>query len=188
VTWLNAALGSPTPAGSFTENGGTYTVRGAGTDIQGTADQGHFAYRTVTGNVTIIARMNSLSAVSGQTFTKGGLMMRASTAAGAQNAFMLATPTSSNGFRFQYRATTGGSTAQLRPSPTGTSAIPTYFRLVRSGNNFTASTSANGTSWSVIGTVTVAMPTSFQVGFAVTSHANGTLTTGVFDNVIVSTP
>jgi hypothetical protein len=188
VTWQHGALGAPTPAGSFTDGGSSFTVRGAGTDIQGTADQGHFAYRTVTGNTTIIARMASLSAVSGQTFTKGGLMMRNGTATGAQNAFMLATTTSSNGFRFQYRPTTGGSTSQLRPSPTGSSAIPTWFRLVRSGNNFTASTSANGTTWSVIGTATIAMPASFQVGFAVTSHVNGTLTTGVFDNVSITTP
>jgi glucose/arabinose dehydrogenase len=184
--WLNADIGGSTPAGSLAINGGSYTVQGGGADIQGVADQFHFAYRTVTGNATIIARMSSLALVSGQTFTKGGIMMRDGTAAGAINVFMLATTTATNGFRSQYRPTTGGATAQFRV--TGSSAIPTWFRLVRSGNSFTSSTSTNGTTWTTVDTQTIAMPTTFQVGLAVTSHSTAALTTGLFDSVSVTTP
>ena len=184
--WLNADIGGSTPAGSLVINGGNYTVQGGGADVQGVADQFHFAYKTVTGNATIIARMSSLSLVSGQTFTKGGIMMRAGTAAGAMNVFMLATTTASNGFRSQYRLTTGGATAQFRVL--GSSAIPTWFRLVRSGNSITTSTSTNGTSWTTVDTQTLAMPATFQVGLAVTSHSTAALTTALFDSVTVTTP
>ena len=41
-------------------------------------------------------------------------MMRAGTAANAQYAYILATTTNTNGFRYQYRLTTGGG---RRPDP-----------------------------------------------------------------------
>jgi hypothetical protein len=59
---------------------------------------------------------------------------------------------------------------------------------VRSGNLFTASTSLDGSGWTTVGSQTLSMPTTFQIGFAVTSHLQGTSTTAVFDSVSITTP
>ena len=45
------------PGGPSTINGGTFTVKGAGADIAGTADAFHFLYQTMTGNGSITARI-----------------------------------------------------------------------------------------------------------------------------------
>jgi hypothetical protein len=55
--------------------------------------------------------------------------------------------------------------------------------LQRAGNTFTASVSTNGTSWTIVGTQSIAMAASIQVGLAVTSHADGALATAGFTNV-----
>ncbi|MHC4433463.1 MAG: LamG domain-containing protein, partial [Planctomycetota bacterium] len=53
--------GYPPSVGGFAEGpGGTFTVTAAGTDISGAADEFHFAFRTLTGPGTIIARVDSL--------------------------------------------------------------------------------------------------------------------------------
>ena len=72
-TWFEVNVNGATPTGSYTVNGATHTVVGGGADVGGTAttDQFKFVYRDVTGNATIIAKLNSLAPVSGQTFVKG---------------------------------------------------------------------------------------------------------------------
>jgi hypothetical protein len=85
---------------------------------------------------------------------------------------------------FQSRNATGGTT--VNTNITGQTA-PKWVRIVRSGNNFTASYSSNGTSWTQIGTpVTMTMGSSVKAGLAVTSHAQGTLCTAVMSNVSVT--
>ena len=48
--WLATDIGSPALGGSATYASGTFTITGAGADIGGTADQLHFAYRTLKGD------------------------------------------------------------------------------------------------------------------------------------------
>src|SRR3712207_4595055 len=50
--WHSRDIGSVGLAGSANESGGTFTVKGAGADIWGTADGFHYAYRMVTGDAT----------------------------------------------------------------------------------------------------------------------------------------
>jgi hypothetical protein len=59
-------------------------------------------------------------------------------------------------------------------------------RVVRSGNMFTAYNSTDGSSWTSMGSVTIAMGTNVYIGLAVTSHNNGTLCTATFDNLEVT--
>jgi hypothetical protein len=58
-------------------------------------------------------------------------------------------------------------------------------RMVRSGSTFTAYSSTDGAAWTTVGSVSISMASSVTVGLAVTSHADGTLATAVFDNVSV---
>lgn len=60
-------------------------------------------------------------------------------------------------------------------------------KLERAGNTFTASQSADGSNWTVIGSITIDMASSVYIGLAVTSHNNSVLTTAILDNVVVNT-
>src|SRR5262245_55070198 len=105
-------------------------------------------------------------------------MIRASTAAGSQHAFTAVTP--GNGLNFQRRSTTNGVSDN---TVGGAGAAPYWVRLQRVGNTFTSSASTNGATWTTIGSVTISMGTSVQVGLAVTSHADGTIATATFTDV-----
>ncbi|MEO7099397.1 MAG: hypothetical protein ABI162_08550 [Luteolibacter sp.] len=54
------------------------------------------------------------------------------------------------------------------------------------GNVFTAYYSANGTTWTTVGSVTITMGSSVYIGLPVCSHINGTLCTSTLDNVTVT--
>jgi hypothetical protein len=170
-------IGSPSPAGSASESGGTYTVAGGGADIEGSSDQFRYVYKSLTGDCTIIARVATQQ--NTHAWAKAGVMIRDGLAANAINASVFVTP--SNGVTFQRRISVGGGTSAIVSS--GGSA-PYWVKLVRAGNSFSAFKSANGTSWTQIGaTQTIAMGSTVQVGLAVTSHSNGTLSTATFTNV-----
>ena len=177
-------IGAVGATGSYTAAAGTHTLEGAGADIWAGTDAFRFAHQPLSGDGTIIARVVSLENTNG--FAKAGVMMRESTGATARNVFALVTPTIANGFRFQSRATTGGTTDR---SFSGSGTAPHWLRLVRAGNTFTASHSTDGSSWVAIGpAVTVTMGSTVLVGLAVTSHAAGNLATAVFDSVSITTP
>jgi hypothetical protein len=59
--------------------------------------------------------------------------------------------------------------------------LPVYLRIVRKGNDFTASYSEDGKEWKNIGMqMTVPMKQSALAGMAVTSHADGVPCTAIF--------
>jgi len=53
--------GYPASTGNFVEVPvGTYTMTGSGTDITGSTDEFHFAYKMLTGAGSIVARVDSI--------------------------------------------------------------------------------------------------------------------------------
>jgi regulation of enolase protein 1 (concanavalin A-like superfamily) len=90
--------------------------------------------------------------------------------------------TAANGVEFLRRYTTGGATTQSLVS----GVAPYWVKLVRNGDSFAAYTSANGTSWTLLGVDTVAMGTTVYAGLVVCSHDNTQLNTATFDNLNVS--
>jgi GH18 family chitinase len=188
TAWASQDVGAVGAAGSFSKAGGTFTVNGAGSDTYGTADEFRYAYQSLTGDGTIVAHVASIANV-GSTWSKAGVMMRDGTGAGAANVFMLASPTTTNNYRLQVRSTSGGSTTSTAAGTgCGTGAAPVWVKIVRSANSFTASCSADGASWTQVGTAqTVSMAQTIQVGLAVTSHVDATVAAGTFDNVSVTT-
>lgn len=170
-------IGSPGVAGSTSSTDGRWTVTGGGADIWSTSDQFHYACQPLTGDGTITARV--VSQTNTDPWAKAGVMMRASTAAGAAHAMVVVTP--SNGVAFQYRSSTGATSSHVA-GPTGT--VPRWVRLSRSGSTLTGSTSTDGTTWTTIGsTSSVALGTSPRAGLAVTSHNNTTASTAVFEQL-----
>jgi hypothetical protein len=161
---------------------GTFVVGGGGTDIWGTADQFRFVYKSLSGNGSIVARVDSL--VRADAWTKVGVMIRETLEAGSRHAAVVVTP--DNGVSFLQRPTAGAASQQV--NQTGLKA-PYWVKLTRTGNTFTAQRSAEGATWVNItndpaaSSVDVTMAANVYLGLAVTSHNAAAQTTAQFSNV-----
>jgi regulation of enolase protein 1 (concanavalin A-like superfamily) len=152
-------------------------VTGSGTDVWGTADAFHYAYRALTGDGTIVARVASVQQ-NVNAWVKAGVMIRETLDPGSAHAFMLVS--ASKGVAFQRRGATGG----ISTSTAGTlSAAPQWVKLARNGDLFSAYESADGVNWTLVGTDNIPMGTTVFVGLAVTSHTTGSAATCTFDGV-----
>jgi regulation of enolase protein 1 (concanavalin A-like superfamily) len=177
--WTKQDIGSTGVAGSATHSAGSYTVNGSGADIWGTADAFHYVWQSLSGDGEITARVASVENTNA--WAKAGVMIRESLTAGSKHAMIVVTPGS--GVSFQRRATAGGSSTST--TTTGITA-PRWVRITRSGNTLTTYHSANGSSWTTLGSESITMASNIQIGLAVTSHNNATDCTAVFDNVTVT--
>jgi glucose/arabinose dehydrogenase len=178
--WAARDIGNVGVAGSTSYSGGTFTVRGAGADIWNSADAFQFAYRALTGDGSIVARVASVQGA--HEWTKVGVMIRATTDPGSPHAYMLLSK--SRGPRFMARTTAGALTTS---TGSGLSAsAPYWVRLVRAGNVITGSLSPDGASWATVGSATVSMGASVLAGIAVTSHDATQLATGTVGSVTVT--
>ena len=175
--WQDADIGSVGLTGGVAVSGTNFTVLGSGADIWSTADAFHFLWQTNSGDGTITARVTSQ--IAADVWSKAGVMIRESTAAGARNIFVGVTP--GNGVSFQNRATIGG--ASYNNNLTGMT-VPYWLRLARSGATFTAFCSSNGVNWVTVGSSNLTgFATSAVWGLAVTAHNNSLASAVNFDNV-----
>jgi regulation of enolase protein 1 (concanavalin A-like superfamily) len=177
-SWRNEDVGMFTVAGSATFSFNQVTVRGEGTDIFSTADGFHFVYQTLSGDGEILARVDSVQQT--HDWAKAGVMMRETLSGISSHVTTL--ESAARGVAFQRRAIPGGTTSLTAGSAT---RAPRWVRLARRGSTFTASESADGIAWAVVGFQTITMQPTLYVGLAVTSHNSGTLTTATFSNITV---
>lgn len=172
--WTCADIGNPAPAGSqsFDPNAATWTINAGGADITGTSDQFRYVWQTLTGDGSVIADVASQTNTSSS--AKAGVMLRAGTDPAAPNYAVVVSP--GQGIKVQVRKTAGGTTQKLA-NPTGTT--PAWLKITRSGNTYTAYTSADGITWTLIpgSLVTVSLGAPLLAGLAVTSHNSGALCT-----------
>ena len=173
-----ADVGSPAVAGATAFTAGRYTIAAAGLGITGTSDQFRYVYQPVTGNLEIVARVESVGAAN--SWSKAGVMIRESLAPGARHAAAIVS--ASMGFAFQRRLDAGAPSEQFA----GGSGAAGWVRLVRTGTLFEASRSADGATWTPIGTATMALPATVYVGIAVASHNAKTATAAVVDNLRIT--
>src|SRR4029079_19160146 len=72
--WTNSDVGQVGAAGTATFTGGVFTITGGGADVWGTADAFQYAYSTLTGDGSIVARVATVQNVA--SWTKAGVMIR----------------------------------------------------------------------------------------------------------------
>jgi regulation of enolase protein 1 (concanavalin A-like superfamily) len=177
--WQTRDIGSPSPAGSATYSSGQFSIGGSGNDIWNSSDQFRFVYQQITGDVEIVARIGSFTAVD--PWSKVGVMVRNSLTAGSQHAYSMLS--GANGTQFQRRVTSGG-TSYTTAGPLV--SAPEWVRLRRVGSTLTASAGTDGGSWTTIGSATISMNATVYVGLAITSHNPGSLARATLTNVSVT--
>jgi len=116
-------------------------------------------------------------------WAKAGVMIRETLDANSANAMVALTP--ANGVAFQRRSSAAAGSAYS--GKTGITA-PYWVRVKREGNTVSGWCSPDGQSWTQVDSIILEMASQLYVGLAVTSHNDGTLCTGIFSNVTVSTP
>jgi hypothetical protein len=181
--------GYPASTGSFVEvPAGTFTMTASGTDIWTAADEFHYAFKTLTGAGSIVAKV--LSVDNTDPWAKAGVMIRETLDPGSKFAAVYITP--GNGCRFQARTdtnidavsdTTVATTAQIAIT------VPYWVKLERDiAGNFRGSYSANGTTWTAMSwnPQNISMSSSVYVGLAVTSHNAAAVCEATFSNVTIT--
>jgi hypothetical protein len=173
--------GYPGSVGSFVEAPvGTYAMTASGADIADTADQFHFAYKTLNGVGSIAVRINSLENTNA--WAKAGVMIRETLDAGSKHAFACVTP--GNGVASQGRTAVDGTSFSTNQE--GITA-PHWVRVERdAAGNFTVSHSTNGSTWEAVGNsipTNIPMTSNVYIGLALTSHDETLACQAVFSNV-----
>jgi len=188
--------GLPASVGSFTEGPvGTYTITAGGTDIWGTADEFHYAYKTLTGGGSIEAKV--LSVQNTDPWAKAGVMIRETLEAGSKFAAVYIMPTNidgsaTEGCRFQARTDTDiGATSDTGVETAEQTAItaPYWVKLERSvGGAFRGYYSSDGTNWQSMSwnPQSISMTSDVYVGLALTSHNVNAVGEAKFSNVRTS--
>ncbi len=164
---------------AYVEEAGVVTMSAAGHDIWDNADDFRFAYKSLTGNGSIVVKVESL--VNTNAWAKAGVMVRQSLDAGSKFAYMIVSY--SSGVSFGWRQQTAGTCGSATQAGV---AVPQWVKLTRTGEAFTAQYSADGKTWldiknadGTITTTTVTMTGPVHIGLCVTSHNAAATTTAV---------
>ena len=177
--WLHQDIGAVATPGDATYVGGTLTVSASGDDIWNNADAFHYVYQSIDGDGELVARVNTLA--NTDPWAKAGVMLRESLDPGARHAIIAVTI--GNGTAFQRRVTAGGTSDHTA----GPAAVAPYWvRLTRAGSTVTSYVSPNGTIWTQVDTLTLALPTRALIGLALTAHNNSAVNTATLDHVRAS--
>ncbi|MCU7550226.1 RICIN domain-containing protein [Chitinophagaceae bacterium LB-8] len=178
-------IGTASPAGSSSYNNNVWTVKGSGDIWTHGADALHFVYKEVTGNCSIIAKVESVEGTASN--AKAGVMIRSDlTSTSAQRAWIAVTPgVKAESFMHGWSELRGGSYYEKasRPIP----GIPYWVKIERVGEMIATYYSPDGVSWAASheGRYTGFTGKAY-IGLAVCSVVNGVLNTSTFSNVSVT--
>jgi hypothetical protein len=186
--WTKRGIGSlslwfrgyPASVGSFVEApAGTYTMTAAGANIWYASDEFHFAYKTLNGPGSIIAKVESIEQT--HAWAKGGVMVRDTLEPDSAHGTMFLMAAAAQGVTFERRLAVGENTA--RNQQTGIAA-PYWVKIeVEASRAVRASYSADGNAWTELGRDVITMNGPVHIGLALTSHEVDLTCEAVFSNV-----
>jgi hypothetical protein len=182
--WSTQAIGANGLAGvaAYQSKVGTFQLDAAGANISGSSDNAFFAYRTLSGDGEISARVTGLS--GGASGAKQGVMIRAGLGADASNVFLYQLPGNKLGYSRRASTGSGGYVA----TPFAANAFH-FVKLVRKGNAISAYTSPYGfpDTWTLYTSYTLSnLGSVAYFGLAATSGSTTALVRGYSDNVRVA--
>jgi fibronectin type 3 domain-containing protein len=180
-------IGTVSPAGSSSYTSGTWTVVGSGTETwTHNADSFHFTYKAVTGDCTIIAKVESVG--NSHPNAKAGLMIRSGTTSTATSRlWVAATPQPTvESYMHGWTQVYGGSNWEKQSY--WLPQVPYWLKIERVGNVITAYASQDGTSWAtqLYGRFDN-MPATAFVGLIGCAYLSGTTNTSTFSHVNITT-
>jgi hypothetical protein len=186
--WNCMDIGSPALTGSQQMEGAAWTIVGAGWDIWTRmwerADQFHYVWKNTQGNLEISARVASQE--NTHPSAKAGLMLRQTFDPLSPYYAVYVTP--QQRVRVQYRADFLQNSLNLASA---SGSAPLFLKIKKSGTTYSAYTSPDGASWSLIPNSTlqlVNLDGNLMAGLAVTSHNEAELGTAQFEQVTFSEP
>ncbi|KUN72518.1 hypothetical protein AQJ46_11810 [Streptomyces canus] len=173
------------------QHAGVTSLTSAGIDVwrSGAAydDDYAAAYQTGAAGTSSTVTVHVDSQDKTNNWAKAGLMLRNSIAsAGSSTGYLVLAATPGNGIALSYDSNSDGY-LDTNTIKTGTAAVaPVWLRLVRSGTSVTGSYSADGTTWTTVGTATLTGANSTEdAGMFSTAHG-GTIGTANFSQFSVS--
>jgi hypothetical protein len=177
--WGHGDIGTVAAAGSFSGDAASLALTGSGAGIGGAGDAFQYAFQSLAGDGSMVARVASFT--GGDATARAGLVLRESLAPGAR-AVTLAL-TGPQGVVLLARGAPGAdSVATTGPLVSG----PYWLRLARSGSDVSGWVSPDGVTWTLVGHASVTLPVTAFLGPAVTSHVDGTLASATFDSIRLS--
>lgn len=175
--WARQDIGVSNAAGSASHSSGLFTLNGAGTNVAGTSDSFSLLSQSSSGDCSMTVRVASL--VNTNANAKAGVMIRESLNANARELGVWVTP--SSGIVFTRRTSTGGTTST---SVSTGKVAPYWVRITRTGSIFRAYYSANGTTWTQLGSsTTVTMSSTAYIGMGSEGGDANQIGTATIDNV-----
>lgn len=176
-------IGVHSRAGKVEHASGTrnYRVTGGGANVWGTEDAFHFAWKRVTGDVSLEAVLE-FSGEGLEPHRKAMLMIRQELS--PRSAYVDVAVHGDGLTSMQYRTKAGAPTEELRSAV----RAPSRVRIERRGNSFTMRVGSESGELTATGPVEVQMSGPVYVGIGVCSHNIEQLETVVFSRVTLDQP
>jgi hypothetical protein len=181
--WTDSAIGKSVEAGAATfsvASGNTFIMEATGGNIGGKSDSLAFVHCSVTNDFVFAARLIEAKWTGRDQI---GLMVRDSMAPEAKAVALTLGEIGGRGCRFGARSETS---AQMNwQAGCDYTYLPAWFKLERVGKVFTCYQSVDGVKWFTVGAATVEMPSTCVIGLAVSRVNSESLTSTIFDRVLV---
>lgn len=179
-------IGGAAPAGQATYSNGLWTLEGSGSEIWAGNDSCYFAYKALTGNSAIIAKVESVGSTS--LSAKAGVMMRTSLEPGAPRAWMAISNRGQAEQNMPNLTVYGGTNYGNKAFDIASSTASYWVKLERIGNAITGYVSPDGTNWAAtnVGRIDAPVPDTIYVGLVVSAASNGVLNTSTFTKVQIT--
>ena len=185
-----------TKSSNVTINDNSMEIEARGNAIQGTKDEGYFAFEQIDGDFDISVKVVNL--LPTHLYTMAGIMARTDLSKKSQHVFFHVFPDNSQkdknsgGCELQFRTEDSKQTQIIYPDPNDAGDkfnvdFPnTWIRLKRRGNVFKSYISHDNINWNIYSVHTQKMPEKLLVGLAVSSNNKEKSTKAEFEDMEIT--
>ena len=186
MAWQETDLGDVKYTGraDFTED--FITINASGWRFWHTGDEGHFVYQQMSNNKEFITKVETLDPAG--YWSKAAIMIRDNLNSNSPMAYVCLTKmdaNNTNSVQFIWRGGTGWGTGVSHIDKY--KVFPSYIKLIRLGNIFSAYWSRDGNDWELVGDETINnIDQNCYIGLAVSAENSDRYTGAVFSDVTIN--